>query len=228
MPQDKTVKEAKVETAPPTLRSILVAEDEHLLARSLCEDLTELGYSVIGPAPNGQVAIDLARGQKPDIALMDIRMPVMDGLAASEVLFKEMGVPVVILSAHSDPMYIKACIATGVFGYMIKPASLDDLRVTMEVSWSRYQEQRRLNDEVEGYKTKLEHRKIIERAKGLLMKNLGLDEEEAMRTLQKQARDSRRQMVDLARALLDTHQIMAKVDRDKSGPTKAGGKASDA
>jgi response regulator NasT len=201
---------------PGTPKSILVAEDEHLLARSLSTDLVELGYTVVGPAPNGQVAVELARLHRPDMALLDIRMPVMDGLAAGQVLYAQMGIPVVILSAYSDPPYLQAGARLGVFGYLLKPVSLDELRVTLTVSWSRFLEQRKLSGEVQDLKVKLEHRKIIEKAKGLLMRNMGITEEEAMRALQKQARDSRRPMVELAKAILDTQGLVEKVDRTKA------------
>jgi response regulator NasT len=209
--------ESPVSTLPEAPKSILIAEDEHLLARSLSSDLVELGYTVVGPAPNGQNAVELARIHKPDMALLDIRMPVMDGLAAGQILYSQMGIPVVILSAYSDPPYLQAGARMGVFGYLLKPVSLDELRVTITVSWSRFLEQKRLTGQVDELKVKLEHRKIIEKAKGLLMKNMSLSEEEAMRALQKQARDSRRPMVELAKALLDTQGLVERVDKAK-GP----------
>lgn len=196
---------------PETPRTILIAEDEHLLARSLSTDLGELGFQIMGPAPNGQAAIDLAKNERPDLALLDIRMPVLDGLAAAEVLYTQMDIPVVILSAYSDPLYLQAGARLGVFGYLLKPASMDELRVTLTVSWGRYREQKRLTDELDGIKLKLEQRKVIEKAKGILMKSMGITEEDAMRALQKQARDSRRPMIDLAQAVLDTQGLADKV-----------------
>jgi len=198
----------------PALPSrILVAEDEHLLARSLSTDLEALGYVVVGPAPNGQVAIDLAKEDKPDIALLDIRMPVLDGLAAAETLYKEMGIPVVILSAYSDAPYLESGARIGVYGYLLKPVSRDELRVTLTVSWSRFVGQQDLATKVDDLSQKLEQRKIIEKAKGILMKNQGLSEEDAMRALQRQARDSRRKMVDLAQALLDSQGLIENADK---------------
>src|SRR5690606_32596052 len=110
----------------------------------------------------------------------------------------------VILSAYSDSTYIDSAASMGVFGYLFEPVNLDDLRVTLPVAWSRYLEQIRLAGEVQDLESKLENRKLVERAKGLLMKHLNLSEEEAMRRLQKQARDSRRPMAELAKAILDT------------------------
>ncbi len=200
-------------TAPPASpRRILVAEDEHLLARNLCNELTGLGYDVIGPAPNGRRAIELASVERPDMALLDIRMPEMDGLEAGRVLYQQMHVPIVILSAYSDSAYVDSAAGIGVFGYLLKPINLDDLRVTLPVAWGRFLEQTRLVGEVHTLEEKLENRKIIERAKGLIMKHLNLSEEEAMRRLQKQARDSRRPMVELAKAILDTQGLL-NIDR---------------
>lgn len=208
--------------APPAVpQRILIAEDELLLARSLVSDLSELGFSVIGPAPNGKQAIDLARVQRPDIALMDVRMPQMDGLTAAEILFHELNIPVIILSAYSDPAYVQAGTRVGVFGYLLKPASHDDLRVTLAVAWNRFLSHHRMTGEVSDLRLRLEHRKIVERAKGLLMQHTGLSEEEAMRTLQRKARDARRPMVDLAKSIIDAHMVM------DTKPAKPDAKAAD-
>jgi response regulator NasT len=216
MNQKPTTESGVQNILPPaaTLKTILIAEDEHLLAKSLAADVAELGYTVVGPARNGQDATDMARTSKPDIALLDIRMPVMDGLTAAQHIFGEMGIPVIIISAYSDANFLKAGVEIGVFGYLLKPVSLDELRVTLTVAWGRYLAQKALAGENDKLKTKLEERKVIERAKGLLMKT-GLDEEEAMRMLQKRARDSRRPMVELAKALLDAHEFMEKADKPK-------------
>ncbi len=194
--------EVKVEQSVVMPRRILVAEDEHLLAKSLSDDLTSLGCEVIGPSPNGKDAIELAGKMMPDLALMDIRMPIMDGLAAGKILYQELGIPVVILSAFSEKQYLEVGAELGIFGYMIKPASIDSLRVALTVSWSRYKDLCKLNKQVDSLETKLANRKIIERAKGVIMTRQAIPEEEAMRRLQKQARDARKPMVELAQAVL--------------------------
>ena len=192
----------KVDESAVMPRRILVAEDEHLLAKSLSDDLNSLGCEVIGPSPNGKDAIDLARRTMPDLALMDIRMPIMDGLEAGKILYQELGIPVVILSAFSEKQYLEVGVELGIFGYMIKPASIDSLRVALTVSWSRFRDLKELNDQVDSLETKLANRKIIERAKGVIMTRQAIPEEEAMRRLQKQARDARKPMVELAKAVL--------------------------
>ena len=208
---------------PPAPRVVLVAEDEHLLARSLQNDLAELGFTVVGPARNGREAIDMARQRRPDLALLDIRMPEVDGLAAAETLFGEMGVPVIILSAYSDKGYVETGARIGVFGYLLKPVSLDELRVTIAIAWSRFTRQSELSGEVERASRKLEERKIVEKAKGVLMKTRGVDEEEAMRMLQKQARDSRRPMVELAQSLLDAQNLLERAPAPKPPPAASPG-----
>ncbi len=193
---------------PASPKRILVAEDEHLLATNIAHNLRSLEFEVIGPAANGQQAIELAKEHKPDLALLDIRMPGTNGLEAAQVLFCQMGIPVMILSAFSDADYLAAGTRIGVFGYMLKPVTLDELRVSIAVAWSRYTQHTRLRDEVQDLKVTLENRKVIERAKGLVMQKLGLSEDEAMKRLQKQARDSRRKLADLAQSILDASDLL--------------------
>jgi AmiR/NasT family two-component response regulator len=198
---------ADVDVASPEVaafpRSVLVAEDELLLARTLTELLQGLDMKVIGPAPTGVAAIDLAREHRPDLAIMDIRMPEMDGLAAGEVIYRELDIPVVILTAYSDQDYVDQGCRLGVFGYLLKPVNLDELRVGVSVAWRQYHQRRSLAGQVADLEKKLRDRKVIERAKGLVMKHLSIGEEEAMRRLQKQARDSRKPMAELAQAIID-------------------------
>ncbi len=187
---------------------VMVADDEHLIAVGLGEHLKKLGYDVVGLAADGEEAIELARREKPDMALLDIRMPNMGGLAAAKTLYGQMGIPVMIVSAYSDAADIETAAQTGVFGYLIKPITADELRVSMQVGWARYRRQEALREEVQDLKVALEDRKVIERAKGLIMEKLGLSEPDAMKRLQKQARDSRRRLADLARAILETNELL--------------------
>lgn len=183
--------------------SVLIAEDELLIARSLADILTDLGIGVIGPVATGQAAVALARERKPDLAILDIRMPEMTGLEAGRVMHDELNVPVVIITAYSDEAYVHEGCAMGVYGYLLKPVTIDHLRANLAVAWSRVQRDRQRTEEVRTLERKLQERKIIERAKGLLMQRKGLAEDEAMRLLQKQARDARRPMAELAQSLLD-------------------------
>ena len=186
---------------------ILIAEDDEILAKGLGHNLRQLGYQVIGPALDGEKAIALAKQVRPDLAILDIRMPNIDGLGAAAMLFKQMGVPVILASAHSDPEYVVAGKQIGVFGYLVKPVTIDQIRVNIAVVWAKYRQHASLQNQVEDLKIALEDRKFIERAKGLLMDKLGLGENEAMCQLKKQARDSRRRLSDLARMLIETEQL---------------------
>ncbi|MEO0587959.1 MAG: response regulator, partial [Planctomycetota bacterium] len=184
------------------------AEDEALLARQLIAELTQLGLDVVGPASNGVRAVELAREHKPDLALLDIRMPEMDGLEAARILKDELDIPAIFVSAYSDREFVNNASNLGAMAYLLKPISVESLRVTLQVSWTRHLERDSLADEITALNRKLEDRKIIERAKGLIMHRLGLNESEAMRRLQKQSRDSRRPMVELARSVIDAEELL--------------------
>jgi two-component system, response regulator PdtaR len=186
---------------------VLVADDEHLVASILTEYLRHLGILVIGPASNGGEALELARTHGADMALLDIRMPQKDGLEVAGTLYDQMGIPVVIVTAFSDPDYLNKGTRAGVFGYLLKPVSADELRATLAVAWARFRQQGELRTELEDLKVSLENRKLVERAKGVLMDRLSLGEAEAMRRLQKQARDTRRKLHEVARSILESEQL---------------------
>ena len=192
---------------PDRPASILIAEDEHLIATDLADQLTTLGYKTIGPANSGQHAIALAKEHHPDLALMDIRMPEMDGLTAAGVLFSQMNIPVVIVTAYIDANYLEMASRIGIFGYVIKPVNADTLRATITIAWSRFHQHIQLRNKINELEMTLEERKLIEIAKGLLMKKLGLSEADALSRLRRKARDSRRRMADMARAIIDANDL---------------------
>ena len=200
---------------PERLRSVLIAEDDPVMAASLAKDVRTLGYEVIGPVGDGQQAIDLARTQRPDLALLDIMMPVLGGFGAATVLFRHMDVPVVMVSAHTESEYAEAGRRLGVYGYLIKPVSVDHLRFGITVAWSRFLERQQLRGQVRTLQEALEDRKYIERAKGILMDKLGLTERGAMRRLQQQARDARRRLADAARAIVESDKLFSEPSRRK-------------
>jgi response regulator NasT len=186
---------------------LLVADDEHLVASGVAVNLRELGYEVVGPAADGEEAIELCRTHKPDMALLDIRMPKKDGLAAAEVIFRKMGIPVMIFSAYSDPEYVTSGNRVGVFGYLLKPVTQDQMRVGISVAWGRFLDYMNQNSEISTLKERLEHRKIIEQAKWIIVKRKGVEEPEAMKLLQRQARNNRRTLVDVARSVLENENL---------------------
>lgn len=188
---------------PPNPEHVLVADDEHLVARGLATNLADLGYTVVGPASDGEEAIELCRSVRPDLAILDIRMPRRDGLSAGEIIFAQLGVPVIIVSAYSDPEYLTGASRIGVFGYLLKPVSQDQLRTTIGVAWGRFVKHHSQDDEIINLRTRLEQRKTIEQAKWILVKRKNISEPEAMRLLQKQARNNRRHLAEVAQSLLE-------------------------
>jgi two-component system, response regulator PdtaR len=199
---------AKTQNAPSTQEGlpdrpsrVLVAEDEHLVATDLTLMLTDLGYTVL-LATDGDEALRIAESAAPDIALLDIRMPNRDGLAAGRELFERMRIPVVILSAYSDESEVAGAQGASVFGYLVKPVQRDQLRVALDIAWSRH---KRLMGEMEEkgkLRKRLDDRRIIEQAKWAMVSTRGMTEPDAMRALQKRARDSRTQLVEVAAAVI--------------------------
>jgi AmiR/NasT family two-component response regulator len=186
---------------------LLVADDEHLVAAGLSTSLIELGYAVTGLASDGEAAVEMCRVKRPDMALLDIRMPKQDGLSAAEIIFKQMGVPTIALSAYSDQEYITAANRVGVFAYLLKPITQDQLRVTISVAWARYVDHAIQQSEITNLKQRLEDRKIIEQAKWVIVSRKGVSEPEAMRMLQLQARSTRRTLVDVSRSVLENDNL---------------------
>lgn len=189
-------------------RRILIADDEHLVATDLAMTLTELGYAVVGPAVDGDAAVEQARLSHPDLALLDIHMPKCDGLSAARAIFEDLGIPVIILSAYSDQEFIAGAQEAGVFGYLIKPASANQLRAAIDVAWGRFVESLHDQDEIAALERKLAERRIIERAKWILVERRQMNEQEAMRTLQRQARQSRKKMAEVAQQLIDASELL--------------------
>ena len=190
-------------------KRLLVADDEHLVAMGMKNNLEELGYEVIGPAGDGQAAITLCETLKPDMALLDIQMPGLNGLAAAEKIYQELHIPVVIFSAYSDQEYVDSSNDAGVFGFILKPVTRDQLRVGIEIAWGRYLDSADQVEEISGLKERLEQRKIIEQAKWILVKRKSVEEPEAMKMLQKQARNNRRSLIDVARAVVESDSLLS-------------------
>ena len=183
---------------------IVVAEDEALIRMDLVEMLAREGYEVVGEAANGEAAIALVREHKPDLALFDVKMPIKDGITAAQELRGE--VPIVMLTAFSQRELIERANDAGVMAYLIKPFTISDLIPAIEVARTRFFERALLESEVATLEGKLEARKLVERAKGLLMQRHGLTEGEAFTWIQRGAMDRRLSMVEVARELLGGNQ----------------------
>ena len=185
---------------------VIIADDESLIRKDLREILTNLGYLVIAEASEGRSTVNLARELRPDIVIMDIKMPDMDGIEASEILTKERIAPVLLLSAYSQQELIQRARQAGVTGYMVKPFRESDLAPAIEVALARFSEFRAMEREVDSLQDALETRKAVERANGILMDSQGLSETEAFRRIQKMSMNNRRPMRAVADAIILAHQ----------------------
>ncbi|OBC05026.1 transcriptional regulator [Gordonia sp. 852002-50816_SCH5313054-c] len=187
-----------------TAHKVLVAEDDSLIRMDLIEMLREEGYDVVGEAPNGQAAVDLTEKLSPDLVIMDIKMPVRDGIdAATEIAHKRLA-PVVMLTAFSQRDFIERARDAGAMAYLVKPFSKADLVPAIEVAVSRYHELKMLEKEVATMQDRLETRKLVERAKGLLMEKQSLSEPEAFKWIQRAAMDRRTTMKAVAQVVVET------------------------
>jgi len=186
---------------PETLR-VLIADDEAIHNLALTTQLETLGHDVVGTATNGQQAVELARSERPDLIFLDIRMPVMTGPEAAEQIAAEDPVPMIILSAYSDARTVEQAVRAPIFHYLVKPVDPDDLAPAIAVARARFREWLTTRKDRDRLEAKLEERKLVERAKGLLMESRGLSEREAYRFLQKMSQDKNTPMVDLARKIL--------------------------
>jgi AmiR/NasT family two-component response regulator len=185
---------------------VIIADDESIIRMDLREMLTNLGYLVVGEAGDGRSAVNLARELKPDVAILDIKMPDMDGIEAAKILTEERIAPTVLLTAYSQRDLVERAKEAGVVGYITKPMRESDLTPAIEVAMARFSEFQTLEKEVGDLKQALETRKLVDRAKGILMDTQGLTEADAFRKIQKMSMDKRRPMKDVAEAIILAHQ----------------------
>ena len=179
---------------------ILVAEDETLIRMDLVEMLQDAGYEIVAQATNGQEAVDLTNLHRPDLAILDIKMPVMDGISAAEKIIEL--APVLILTAYSQIELVGRARDAGVMAYVVKPFTVGDLIPAIEIAMSRHTQMRSLADEVADLHDRLETRKLVDRAKGILMKALDLSEPAAFSWIQRAAMDRRLTMKAVAQAVI--------------------------
>ena len=185
---------------------IIVAEDEAIIRMDLIEMLREAGYNVIGEAANGREAISLARHLKPDLAILDVKMPEIDGISAAEVIVSEKLAAVLMLTAFSQRELVERARDAGAMAYLVKPFSISDLTPAIEMALGRYAQIQALEAEVGDLGQRLEARKLVDRAKGVLMANLGISEPEAFKWIQKAAMDQRSSMSAVSEGVLAHYQ----------------------
>jgi response regulator NasT len=184
-------------------RTVVIAEDEVLIRMDLKEMLTEEGYHVVGEAGDGKAAIELATEHRPDLVILDVKMPVLDGIAAAEAIARDRIAPVVMLTAFSQRDLVERARDAGAMAYLVKPFNITDLVPAIELAVSRFQELAQLEREVAGLTDRLETRKAVDRAKGILQEGLTLSEPEAFRWIQKTAMDLRLSMRQVAEGVIE-------------------------
>jgi response regulator NasT len=188
---------------------VVIAEDEALIRLDLAEMLGEEGYDVVGQADDGQRAIDLALEHRPDLVILDVQMPRLDGISAAEQIVGQRIAPVVILTAFSQRDLVERARDAGAMAYLVKPFDQTDLVPAIEMAVSRFAELRQVEAEVEDLTERLETRKAVDRAKGILQQSLGLSEPESFRWIQKTAMDLRLSMREVANGVLTHGPAMA-------------------
>ena len=185
---------------------VLVAEDEALIRMDLVETLQELGFTVVASVGDGHSAVAAAEQLAPHVALLDIKMPDMDGLAAASQIIAQQSTAVVMLTAFSQPELIQRAVAAGAMGYLVKPFKPEELRAALTVAWERYSQLREQQQRAMDLEQSLADRKTIERARGVVQARLGITEDEAYTWLRRAAMDQRLPLVDVARRTLEAHE----------------------
>jgi response regulator NasT len=190
---------------------VLVADDEHLVATGLANSAADLGHKIVGIAPDGEVAVQMAREHKPDLALLDIRMPKLSGIDAALLMYSELKIPSIIISAYSDEEHVKKIHShgegAGVFGYVLKPVSREQLAVAIGVALQRAAVDEHKTMRVGQLETNLLNRRTVEQAKWILVQKKKITEPEAHEVLQKLARDRRKQLVEIAQVVVSTGEL---------------------
>ena len=181
---------------------IAVADDEPDMRDYFKKSLLRLGHQVVAVAKNGRELVELCKAQHPDLVISDIRMPDMDGIDAAVQIYRERPVPVILVSAYHDPELIARAESDHILGYLVKPIEQADLEPVIGLAMRRFEQFETLRREAADLRQALEDRKVIERAKGVLMKRGSLDEQEAFRRLQKLASEESRKLIDIARMIL--------------------------
>jgi len=187
---------------------VVIAEDEPLVTQTLTEQLRHLGHRVIGEAANGEEVVNMVLDARPDLVIMDIKMPKLSGLQASRTIMEKAPVPIILLTAYTDDAFIEEAASVGAMAYLVKPVDERDLVPAIRLAASQFEQLQSLRREVDDLREALETRKLVERAKGVLMRRLNLTEEEAFNRIQRQARNRQAKMRDIAKAIIEADEIM--------------------
>ncbi|BDH04314.1 MULTISPECIES: ANTAR domain-containing response regulator [Streptomyces] len=205
-PQPADVSDDDKSHVPPLTTRVVIAEDEALIRLDLKEMLEEEGYTVVGEAGDGEQAVELAREHKPDLVILDVKMPKMDGISAAEKIAEESIAPVLMLTAFSQRDLVERARDAGAMAYLVKPFSKTDVVPAIEMAVSRFTELKQLEQEVADLSLRLETRKLVDRAKSILQTEYGLSEPAAFRWIQKTSMDRRMSMQQVAEAVISDDQ----------------------
>jgi len=197
---------------------ILVADDEPASAQALKDLLEVVGHQVIGPAPDGAEAVRLAALERPDIAIFDLDMPRMTGLEAIDQITRSRPIPVIVLTAHTEPEFVERAALLPVFNYLCKPAGAEGLLMALQLASARFAEWSALNGRVSELSQKIDERRTIERAKGILMEVRGINEGDAYRLLQRESQQRSRSMADVARSIIAAQGVFRRPSRRLVAP----------
>jgi AmiR/NasT family two-component response regulator len=187
---------------------ILIADDESIRLLSLRAQLAALGHVVVAEASNGEEAVALAASSQPDLAIIDIRMPVADGIEAAERITEARPIPIILLTAYSEAQLVERAAQANIAAYLMKPVSEEDLLPAITLALIRFRQFQALRREVADLREALEARKLIERAKGILMRRLDLSEDEAFQRLQRQSQNTNRRLAQVAEAIILADQML--------------------
>lgn len=201
-------KENKKKSGALSGRKVLIAEDNTQTRHCLEEHLVSLGYDVIGAAKNGADAVKLAEELKPDLVIMDVKMPKMNGIEAATLISQKLSVPIILVTGVSSEEMAGKAVEAGVFAYLVKPITKKHLEPAIKVALDRYEQFEGLKDEVSDLKDAIETRKLIERAKGIVMKRCNLSEEDAFKLLQSHSQKENKKMQEIASAIISASKLM--------------------
>jgi len=187
---------------------ILIGDDESIRLMSLRKQLQTLGHQVVGEAANGAEAVALAATTRPDLAILDIKMPGKDGIEAAQEITRDRPIPIILLTAYNEAELVERAAQANIAAYLMKPVAEEDLLPAITLALIRFRQFEALRREVSDLREALEARKVIERAKGILMRRLNLSEEEAFRRLQRQSQDGNRRLAQVAEAIIMADQML--------------------
>ena len=187
---------------------ILIADDESIRLLSLRAQLAALGHRVVAEASTGEEAVALAVSTQPDLAILDIKMPLVDGIEAAERITQARPIPIILLTAYSEAQLVERAAQANISAYLMKPVSEEDLLPALTLALTRFKQFQALHREVVDLREALEARKVIEKAKGILMRRLGLTEDEAFRRLQRQSQEGNRKLAQVAEAIVVANQML--------------------